>query len=189
MQTNGWQRRSGRTRGHCHGVTLVEALCVVAVIGILGGLATPQLGQFMRASARTTAVNDFVHAVSLARSKAILTNSVVSICATRDGIACDTGRDYSQGWMVFLNTDRDQPANRDAGEELLWHRTAWTGGRISSNRMAYSFRPTSQADVNGTLVFCDRIGAGADPRAVIISHTGRPRVSKRDASNRPLNCQ
>ena len=60
-------------------------------------------------------------------------------------------------------------------------------GTITSNRPAYSFRPVHQGLVNGTLLFCDREG-GAAARAIIISPTGRPRVSRRDSDNRPLHC-
>jgi len=41
--------------------------------------------------------------------------------------------------------------------------------------------------VNGTLVFCDPRGSSS-ARAIVISHTGRPRVSRRDSSNKPLKC-
>jgi hypothetical protein len=45
----------------------------------------------------------------------------------------------------------------------------------------------AQAVVNGTIVFCDARGS-AHARAIIISHTGRPRVAQRDADGKPLRC-
>jgi hypothetical protein len=41
--------------------------------------------------------------------------------------------------------------------------------------------------VNGTVTFCDTRGPAA-ARAVIISYTGRPRVSDRGPGRRPLVC-
>ena len=171
------------------GLTLIELIATLTVVAIVTAVAIPQMGQFGRAAARRTAINDMMHSIFLARSKAIMANSVVSICRSEDGEYCSTSAgNWENGWIVFMNTDRDQPAVRDVGEEIIQRHNGWRGGLITSNRTTFSFRPTTQSGVNGTLVFCDPLGSNADARAVIISHTGRPRVSARDASNRPLSC-
>ena len=54
-----------------------------------------------------------------------------------------------------------------------------SGGFIADSR--------TQGVVNGTLVFCDPRGS-AHARAIIISHTGRPRVARLDADGKPLRC-
>lgn len=174
---------------HAAGLTLVELIATLSVMAIVAALAAPQMSQFARNAARRTAVNDMMHSVFLARSQAIMTNSVVSICRSKDGETCSTATgNWEDGWIVFANTDRDQPAVRDPGETIIHRHNGWRGGRITSNRTTFSFRPTTQSGVNGTIVFCDPLDNDADARAVIISHTGRPRVSARDASNRPLAC-
>jgi hypothetical protein len=89
--------------------------------------------------------------------------------------------------MIFVNTDRDELPQRDPGEAVLLVTESWRGGTITSNRPSYSFRPYRQGVVNGTIVFCDPRGSD-HARAIIISHTGRPRVAQRDASNRALRC-
>ena len=53
----------------------------------------------------------------------------------------------------------------------------WRSGRITSNRLAYSFRPYTQGVVNGTIMFCDARGPD-HARAIIVSHTGRPRIAE-----------
>ncbi len=143
-----------RLAQRARGVTLIELMATVGIVAILSAVAVPQLGHLQRSTARTTSVNDFMHSVFLARSKAVMTNGVVSICRSRDSETCaTTSTNWETGWIVFQNTDRDQPANRDAGEEIIHRHSGWRGGQITSNRVAFSFRPTSQADVNGTLVF------------------------------------
>lgn len=171
------------------GVSLVELTATLAIIGILSAVAVPNLAYLHRSAARTTAVNDFMHSIFLARSRAISTNGVVSICRSSNGEKCDSrASNWETGWIVFDNLDRDQPADRDVGEPIVYRHGTWPTGRITSNRLSFSFRPTAQTDVNGTIVFCGQSGAKIEGRAIIISHTGRPRVSLQDASNKPLAC-
>lgn len=170
------------------GVSLLELLTAISVFAILGTLAMPGLSNLRHDSARTSAVNDFIHALFLARSEALTRGSMVSICKSTDGKTCmNKNSDWNAGWMVFANTDRDDPPVRDKDEPVLWTYAGWRDGHITSNRLAYSFRPIVQGVVNGTILFCDPRG-GAHARAIIISHTGRPRVSQRDSSNKPLRC-
>ena len=169
------------------GMTLMELLTALAVFAVLATLAAPSFQTLHWNSRRTTAVNGFLHMLFLARSEAIKRGQVVSVCHSRDGQRCDPGFDWSDGWIVFANRDRDEPPVRDAAEELIVASPGWPGVSITSNRRAYSFRPVAQAVVNGTIVFCDQRGS-TQARAIIISHTGRPRVAQLDADGKPLRC-
>lgn len=170
------------------GVSLLELLTALSVFAILGAVAMPGLSNLRHDAGRTVAVNDFIHAIFLARSEAIKRGSVISLCKTTDASTCmNRNSDWNAGWMVFANTDRDDPPVRDKNEPVLSVYAGRREGRITSNRQAFSFRPTTQGVVNGTILFCDSRGS-AHARAIIVSHTGRPRVSRRDASNKPLRC-
>ena len=63
----------------------------------------------------------------------------------------------------------------------------WDRGTVNANRSTLSFRPFGQMGVTATFAFCDQRGSKA-ARAVIISQTGRPRVSDRSSSGKPLTC-
>jgi type IV fimbrial biogenesis protein FimT len=170
------------------GMTLIEMLTAIAVIGTLSALAAPSFSNMRHDAGRTTAVNDFFHAIFLARSEAIKRGEVVSVCKSTDQETCaNRGAQWAAGWIVFANTDRDDLPERDRDEPLIAVYAGWRGGEITSNRQAYSFRPYTQGVVNGTIVFCDARGS-KHARAIIISHTGRPRVAKVDADNKPLRC-
>jgi type IV fimbrial biogenesis protein FimT len=170
------------------GVSLVELLAAISIIAIAGALAMPGFTDLRHNTARTAAVNDFFHALFLARSEAIKRGGVVSLCKSSDGNTCmNRTADWNAGWIVFANGDRDDPPRRDDNEPVLWVYAGWRAGHITANRQAFSFRPSTQGVVNGTILFCDPRGS-AHARAIIISHTGRPRVSQRDASNKPLRC-
>jgi type IV fimbrial biogenesis protein FimT len=170
------------------GITLVEMLTTLTIVAVLATVAVPSFHTFHLNSRRASVVNGFLHSLFLARSEAIKRVQTVSVCRSSDGRNCDprTG-DWTRGWIVFANRDRDDPPERDAGEELIASSEGWPGGSITSNRRAYSFRPTTQGVVNGTIIFCDSRGS-SHARAIIISHTGRPRVAQRDAAGKPLRC-
>ena len=173
---------------HAKGVTLIELIVTTSIIAILASIAAPSFADLRRDSTRTATVNAFFHSLFLARSEAIKRGQVISICKSQDGATCaPAGAQWHEGWIVFANTDRDDLPVRDPNEEILLVNAGWPGGTITSNREAYSFRAYRQAVVNGTIVFCDARGS-AHARAIIISHTGRPRISHRDSANRPLNC-
>lgn len=169
------------------GTTLVELLTAVAVVAVLATLAAPSFQTLYWDGRRTDAVNGLLHTLFLARSEAIKRGEVVSVCHSSDGQRCGPGVDWSAGWIVFVNLDRDEPPARDAAEPLLFTSAGSPGVSITSNRRAYSFRPVIQAVVNGTILFCDARGS-AEARAIIVSHSGRPRVARRDAEGKPLRC-
>jgi type IV fimbrial biogenesis protein FimT len=169
------------------GYTLTELVVVLGVLAVLTAWAVPNFGHFSRSAARTSAVNQFIQAVYLARGEAIKRNGVVSLCPSRDGATCDVGSPWDEGWLVFVNLDRDSPADRDADEELLQVYPPWESGQIAANRTTLSFRPFGQSGVTATLTFCDDRGR-AEARAVIISQTGRPRIADQNSSGGPLDC-
>ncbi len=180
------KNRHGSTVNN-NGFTLIEMMITMAVLAILAAVAIPSFATIQQNTARRTAMNNFWHAIFLARSESLKRNAVIAICKSKNGITCDNNlSDWSAGWIVFDNLDHDEPAQRDSQEPLLQVYSAWQTGHITSNRPTFSFRPTTQGAVNGTIVFCDIDGKSA--QAIIISHTGRPRQSSRDASNKPLQC-
>ena len=170
------------------GFTLPELAFAVAIAAGMLGWAVPTFRDFQRNAARTREVNQFLQAVYLARGEAIKRNGVVSLCPSLDGAACGpSGTPWHRGWLMFVNLDRDSPAVRDAGEDLLLAYAPWTGGSIFANRATLSFRAFGQSGVTATFAFCDERGSPA-ARAVIISQTGRPRLSNLSATGTALTC-
>jgi len=115
----------------CGGYTLPEMVFVVAIVAATLGYGIPTFRDLGLDAARTREVNFFVHAIYLARSEAIKRNGVVSLCPSRDGELCAPGgTPWHAGWIVFVNRDHDQPAVRDADEDLLRAYPARSGGSV-----------------------------------------------------------
>ena len=170
------------------GFTLPELTFTIAIAAALATWLVPSFSGVRLDAARTREVNQFVQAIHLARGEAMKRNGVVSLCPSLDGSVCATdGTPWHLGWIVFVNLDRDTPAVRDTGEELLEVYPAWAAGHVIANRSTLSFRAFGQSGVTATFAFCDDRGSRA-ARAVIISQTGRPRISDRTASGSPIAC-
>lgn len=171
-----------------NGLTLFELMLSLSLLAVASTVAMPAFATLRRNAVRTATVNDFLHALYLARSEAINRVEVVSVCKSDDGRTCGNDLpDWAVGWLVFANHDRDQPPQVDPDEPVLRTYPGWPQGHITANRPAFSFRPVTQSGVNGTVLFCDASG-GAAARAIVISQTGRPRATATQTDGSPLAC-
>ena len=170
-----------------HGYSLLELLLTIAVAAMLLTLGLPSFSALKARSAQRVEINALFHAVHLARKSSVMRKQVVSLCPTADGETCDPGRDWSGGFLVFENTDRDEPPELDDGEILLHRHMAGPSLKITANRRGFTLRATFRRATNGTLVVCDRAGRVA-PRALVVSYTGRPRVAEKTPRGEPYFC-
>ena len=165
--------------------SLYELIMTISLFATVIALGLPSFGAIVADNRLRTEVDRLFHAIHLARKESIVRRRAMTICPTADGATC--GQDWSAGWMLFVNVDRDQPAARDPDEPLV----SWThiqpGNRIVANRRSFSLRSTELRATNGTLIFCDEAGR-ARPRALVISYTGRPRVAYENTRGRPYAC-
>ncbi len=58
---------------------------------------------------------------------------------------------------------------------------------VTVNWHSFSFRTTTLRATNGTFIFCDKARRAA-ARALIVSYTGRPRVSRIDRNGNSYKC-
>lgn len=162
------------------GWTLLNLLISVSIIAILTSLALPAFSRLAWDLRRVSAVNSLVHTLHLARSEAIKRAQLVVLCPTDPSGAClERTGPWTDGWMVFVNLDRDHPPRRDPGEPIIHMTSPPAGVNIHANRSAFVMRPVTLRSTNGTVTFCDPAG-GMTGRAVIVSYTGRPRTSGHD---------
>jgi type IV fimbrial biogenesis protein FimT len=157
-----------------HGFTLIELLIVIAVIGVLFGIALPSYNSFMEASragaAKTALLNSLVRSVN----RATVTGRHVVLCPSTDGENCTGAPDWSGGWIAFV--DRNGNRSRDADEAVLLHEGPPAGKvrlRSTVGRTRIVIQPNGgNAGSNVTFTLCDGRGP-ARAETFVMSNAGR----------------
>lgn len=169
------------------GYSLYELLITFTLTALVLTLGLPSLSGTVARNRISTEVNALFHAIHLARKESVMRRMVVSICPSSTGLDCEPGPDWSNGWLMFANHDRDEPPRVDPNEPVLQvHRVPPTV-KITANRRGFTLRATQKRATNGTFVVCDRAGR-APAKALVISYTGRPRVTYKNSNGRPYKC-
>ena len=167
--------------------TLYELLLTLLLAGIILSIAMPSFSANLARQRQRVEINALFHAIHQARKESIMRRKVVSLCPSTNGKNCVAGKNWSTGWILFENKDRDSPPRVDPGEPVLVSHRVSEHVRITANRGAFTLRATFLRATNGTLVFCDENGR-IDPRALVVSYTGRPRVATHMANRELYSC-
>ena len=164
------------------GFTLVELMITLVVAAILVTVAIPNFRTLIQNNRLTTEINEFLTAVSITRSEAVKRADRITMCKSSDGAACVATGDWSQGWIIFIDSNNDAAAT---GEEVLRvHGSLSTGTTLDGsanldNYISYESDGTSQlttgAVQSGTAILCDDRGSG-NGKGVAINATGRART-------------
>ena len=176
-------------------------MIVLALAGILVGLAVPSMRDFMRNGRLTSAANDMLHSLSMARTEAVKrqVNPVnpsqpagpVIVCASASPYASNPTCSYQamSGWIVFVDNDRN--GQYSTNDELLGRGAASTQVTVKNdNNGVVCFDRTGFQPPNcggqtpmAHVVICDSrgdtaIGTDSTARTVLVTRTGRARVSR-----------
>ena len=180
---------ASRTRRQL-GISLVESLVTVAISGVLLGVGVPGFSHLVADSRLNTEVNTFLTHVHLARSEAVKRGVTATLCPSADGEACLSDPEWHRGYMVFIDQDGDR--TRDEEEPLIRRAQGAADAPVlvtsSRSRRAIRFRSDGSAGgSNLSVTFCET-GGNVDGLAVVISNVGRPRVTDKATSGRPISC-
>ena len=157
-----------------HGVTLIEQIMVLAIVGVLIGIATPSFHKLLMRHALQTAQVDFIAALRHARSTAVTSGKRTLFCPSTDGAHCASTTHWESGWVLGVDANHDnQPdgAPRYTGAS----RTSNLLIRSSTGRQLVRFQPNGSASgSNLTLLFCQADGQ-VPTLSVVVSNSGRVR--------------
>jgi type IV fimbrial biogenesis protein FimT len=161
------------------GATALELAFVLVLFAVLLGMAVPSFTRLRQNAALSAAANQMTAALHYARSLAITRGVPIGLCQTQDGSHCLTAAGLSSsGFMVYVKS----------GEEVLRRFEIDPTLTLRATRAAITYWPAPRQAMTATFSFCDSRGVAA-PRAVIVSQTGRPRMSRLTGDGKPLDCR
>lgn len=171
------------------GYTLIEVITVVAVLVITTGIATPVFSDMLNRSYQTASINEFSTALAQARYYAITHMQRVVLCPSVDQQICTGGFNWEQGYLSFVDENRDR--QRNPGEKILNTHTQTDNNiriQTSTGRRKITFHTSGMSPgSNATIRFC----ASSDDipgKTIILSNTGRPRLAKKLRDGSPVTC-
>ena len=174
---------------HCRAFTLVELITSVAILIILLSIGIPGIRTLAGNSQISTAVNEMTAHLHLARSEAIMRGIPTVLCPSLDGNSCDNSTEWAPGLILYADKDRDR--QHDPDEVLLrYHRFAsrQISIRTSVGRKTLRYQPSGLSPGStATITFCSR-QPQIQPKAIIVSNAGRPRLSRFRPDGSPLRC-
>ncbi len=171
-------------RLRARGFTLLEALVVMALLGLMFSLAAPAMSALRQQHQLQEQAEGLLGSLVLARSEAVRRQQRVTVCARITDSACDASGTWQKGWLVFADVNGN--AQLDADEALIEaHATVPAALRLSVTSTAKAYfsynaegrsATPSGAFMAGTWRFCR---PGSDVGWQVVSNAlGRPRLEK-----------
>ncbi len=187
------------------GFTLIELLITVVIISILLVVGLPSLKSFLQSNQLVAAANELVAGFNVARSEAIKRNDDVTICESTNGTTCSAGTgSWEDGWIVFVDQGAN-PNQTSSGiacsggnvgtncllrshaafndDQLTVSGVDATNASTVINSVTFNARglprDTTGSAQSSRFSICslDGVGGTIDSRAVVLSLSGRVRVS------------
>ena len=183
-------RRAGWCRARSHvlrcraqkGFTLIEAMIVVGIVGILAAIAAPQFSTMLRNNRASAAASALQVSMNLARSEAIKRGADARVTIA----AKDTAGQFQNGWTVFV----DKTGNGNGGVAPIADSATVTrlevvaapssgltfDKSVSANYITYNGQGRTQTpNVGATYSF---LQATSEKHCLIVSSSGRVRAAR-----------
>ena len=178
-------------RVQINGFTLIELLISLAIISILALNIMPSFSAILAQERSVILTNNLASALAYARSEAVTSHKTIITCQSNNGSECHKSENWHNGWIVFA--DLNENKQRDDGENLLHVFPASNNGTLATFRGStglrhyVKYKPSGHAFPNGSFLICNpNIGTG---NALILTHSGRVRLSKVKTNGSTITCE
>lgn len=178
------------------GLTLLELVIVLVVVGIVASMVVPGFQGLMEDTTRRTQMQGMVGLFYFARTEAITQGSIVTICPLSDGGVCTENWDRPIHVFADPNNQRALPG----GTSVLRVKSATQSGSWTvavGNRGYFQYRPNGMARATiGNLTWCPDSGDAQNAGQLIINMAGRLRYARdhsgdgvvEGSDGRPVSC-
>lgn len=169
-------------RRRAAGFTLIELMVTVAIGAVLMMVAAPSFIGFQRNSEMTSLTNALLAAANTARAEAMKTGMNAFV------VPSGNGSDWSAGWVVFVDKNRDNAYTASADTTVLvqgatpsYITITGTGNAAISPASYIRFDSSGYASTAGNLTLSivrsdvPSAQADAETRRIVVAPTGRVR--------------
>ena len=172
------------------GLSLLELLVTMGISTIIFSITIPVMASLINQNRISAQVNNLRSSLELTRSTAITENQHAVICKSDDGKYCSRKGEWSQGWIIFVDDDHNRRRSDD--EKLVSAQAHLPTAtqlkyRAFGSRHYVAYRPIGFTKTNGTFTVCNPAVPDRS-RALILSKTGRVRLSKMLPGDKPIKC-
>jgi type IV fimbrial biogenesis protein FimT len=158
------------------GFTIIELMVTLAVAGMLTAMAVPAFNNFVLNDRDIGQINSLVASLNYARNEAIkLNNGGVQVCTSVDGLNCNGGTAWNNGWIVTETLPNAGAAT------VVQYVPAFTGSNTvkvgAPTQTGVTFSSSGLVNQALTVQICDTRGP-AYSRDVEVNATGRVAASQ-----------
>lgn len=180
------------------GFNLIELLICLVVITILLNSAIPSFSRSLKKNQIEITINAVNRAISLARSTAVSSGKMVTLCKSSNGSSC--GGSWKQGLIIFTDQNKDRVINNDDEIVRVFPAFKLQGSfefKAFQNKQYLQMTPLGTTNnQNGNFTFCPGNNDAALAQQLIISRNGRTRYAqdyngdgiRENAKGEALNC-
>lgn len=172
------------------GFTSIELLLSLALASIFLTIAIPTFSKMLSQNQQLAQLYTLFSHHQLARSEAIKSNQPILLCKSSDGRQCTPKASWSDGWLIFSDTDNDKKIS--AGEQIIQIQQALVEnlslqykGFGSHNYIRYF--PSGRSSTNGTFTLCSQFDE-SKAKSFIIARSGRARIDTKTSGGKSLTC-
>jgi len=180
------KRREARQPRHSAGFTLIEAIVVLAITGVLLCLAVPAFGNMLARHRLATAQLDLLASLQHARGLAVTSGRRTLLCPSSNGQQCSDDTHWEQGWLIG-NYRSDRPNQLDGPPQRVGGGHARLIIKSTAGRTRVRFQPNGTSGGSTVTFTLCRPGDPEDALVVKVSNMGRVAGGKADAEQ-ATNC-
>ncbi len=161
------------------GFTLVEFMTVLAIAAIFTTLVVPGYKAVIQNNKVVSVANKLSASLQTARMEAIKRGVSVAVCPTANAAysACGTSSQWSNGWIVFLDSDKDNTI--DSSNDLIKISQEFSDdAQVTSSSSVVSYDSSGFVTSGATTFSLTTSGCtGNNARTVSVSSSGRVSIA------------
>ncbi len=180
------------------GLSLLELLTALLILSTLLSISLPNFSETLLKKKGEVTLRKLASAIQLAKSSAIASGHLVTICRSSDGLSC--GGEWRHGVILFTDENGDQGIN-DRDKLLGYVPFTETEGKLSfrafQNKQYLQITSLGfTRSQNGNFTYCPDNGRPHLANQLILNRTARLRYAvdsngdgiKEDSQGKPIRC-